>query len=138
MCGAQLLLVQGLYFLQGARLLWVLVGPYSKDAGKPKGVAGVVAIATGDGVERDLQNNPGLHPPEPAQLTNRVLLEPLGELLDLRVGKPGVRLPDHAQPESVPYRKSIVAENPRALPVPKLDTHYHHVQGGKGFLPRAT
>src|SRR2546427_7813035 len=129
-----LMLVDARNVFQGIDLVGRLVVADAFDPRKPQRVAAGMARAAGDGIERDLEYDLGLHKFHATTIHHRVPAKPRGQRGDLHIRQPAVGLADGRQRLAVAHRERHVAEHSGPLAVPLLCGNHHDVQRGQFFL----
>src|SRR3989441_42615 len=104
------------------------------DPRKPQRITAGMPRAAGDGIERDLEDDLGLHKFHATTIHHRVRAKPLGQRGDLRIRQPAVGLADGRQRLAVAHGERHIAEHSGPLAMPPLCGNHHDVQRGQFFL----
>src|SRR2546428_550993 len=129
-----LMLVDARNVFQGVDFVGRLVATDAFDPRKPQRITAGMPRAAGDGIERNLEYDFGLHKFHATTIHHRVRAKPLGQRGDLRIRQPAVGLADGRQRLAVAHGERHIAEHSGPLAMPLLCGNHHDVQRGQFFL----
>src|SRR2546422_2223737 len=122
-----LILVDARNVFHGVDLVRRLVVTDAFDPRKPQRITAGMPRAAGDGIERDLEDDRGLHKLHATTIHHRVRAKPRGQRGDLRIRQPAVGLADGRQRFAVAHGERHIAEHAGPLAMPLLCGHHHDV-----------